>query len=130
MDPTISEMKIIIANHIDISHSRLKNKEVEFLYQFIMQYDRFQSLDYLYKHCNDNLWSSDGRYTRWYEDYYYFGESEIRIFKNWSFHDDDGQNRNGTTSVEMTARKVIDWFKEHHRLPMFAGVNDIVTILI
>lgn len=129
MHPTIIEMRNVIGDYIEISSCRLKNYEVEFLYQFISQYDRFRQL-LIKKNETSNSWSSDGKFTRWTETKYYFDDSRIQIIGDWSSRDDDGDSDGGSIIVEMQGRNVIEWFIENHELEGLFPVRDIMAIIM
>lgn len=58
-----TEKKKLISREIELGSSRLRDNEVEFLYQFVTQYDRFIGITETIESTHDGS-SSDGKYTR------------------------------------------------------------------
>lgn len=130
MDPAErGRKKREIDEHIAIGRSRLTDNEIEFLYQFIVQYDRFSDLQDLVTTTHRGF-SSDGRYTRRTETRFNFDLNAVAIHVDWAYRDDDGQEGEGGNDVEMSAREVINWFRENHRLRLLDGVRDIVALIV
>jgi hypothetical protein len=129
-DPTEREnKKRVINEHIVVSGSRLADNEVEFLYQFVVQYARFRGLEEQTKK-NTTGWSSDGRYSRTEVTDYFFDLGSVAILVQSNYRDDDGQSGAARHDVPMKARPVIDWFREHHRLRMLDNVRDLVSFIV
>ena len=117
----------MIDSYIEIGNSRLKNDEVEFLYQFVTQYDRFIGITETIRNSYTG-WSSDGKYTRWEKYTYSFEKNEVSIYVEESYHDDDGQGGRHDEVIN-TAREVINWFRDYkHRRP-FDSVRDICDLI-
>ena len=74
-----TEKKRLIGEVLEIGNSRLRDDEVEFLYQFVTQYDRFIRITETINSSYES-WSSDGKYTRWEVYTYYFGTNDIVIY--------------------------------------------------
>lgn len=123
-----TEKKRLIGEALDIGSSRLRDNEVEFLYQFVTQYDRFIGISETINSSYDH-WSSDGKYTRWKEYTYSFGGNRIDICVEESYHDDDGQSGEYPELIIDKARDVINWFRDHKHRRAFDGVRDICNLI-
>ena len=63
-----------ISTHIDTSKARLKDDEVDFLCEFIDEYDeKYKGQSRTHRSSYDG-WSSDGKYTRKEETTYTFSD--------------------------------------------------------
>ena len=123
-----TEKKKLISREIELGSSRLRDNEVEFLYQFVTQYDRFIRITETINRSYES-WSSDGKYTRWEVYTYYFGTNDIGIYVEESYHDVDGQNGKTPTVIIYKARDVINWFREYKRRRAFDSVRDICDLI-
>lgn len=121
------EKKRLIDRSVELGSSRLRDSEVEFLYQFVTQYARFIGITETLKSCHDG-WSSDGKYTRWEEYTYSFGSNEVGICVEESYHDDDGQSGRHD-KVIYNAREVINWFRSNKHRRSFDSVRDICDLI-
>ena len=123
-----NEKKRLIGEALEIGSSRLRDNEVEFLYQFVTQYDRFIRITETINSPYES-WSSDGKYTRWEVYTYYFGTNDIGIYVEESYHDDDGQSGEYPELIIDKARDVINWFRDHKHRRAFDGVRDICNLI-
>ena len=123
-----TEKKKLISREIELGSSRLRDNEVEFLYQFVTQYDRFIRITETINSSYES-WSSDGKYTRWEVYTYYFGTNDIGIYVEESYHDDDGQSGEYPELIIDKARDVINWFRDHKHRRAFDGVRDICNLI-
>ena len=123
-----TEKKRLIGEALEIGNSRLRDDEVEFLYQFVTQYDRFIRITETINSSYES-WSSDGKYTRWEVYTYYFGTNDIGIYVEESYHDDDGQSGEYPELIIDKARDVINWFRDHKHRRAFDGVRDICNLI-
>ena len=123
-----NEKKRLIGEALEIGSSRLRDNEVEFLYQFVTQYDRFIGITETIESTHGGS-SSDGKYTRRKEYTYSFGGNRIDICVEESYHDDDGQNGKTPTVIIYKARDVINWFREYKRRRAFDSVRDICDLI-
>ena len=123
-----NEKKRLIGEALEIGSSRLRDNEVEFLYQFVTQYDRFIRITETINSSYES-WSSDGKYTRWEVYTYYFGTNDIGIYVEESYHDDDGQSGEYPELIIDKARDVINWFRDHKHRRAFDGVRDICNLI-
>ena len=122
-----NEKKRLIGEALDIGSSRLRDNEVEFLYQFVTQYDRFIRITETINSSYES-WSSDGKYTRWEVYTYYFGTNDIGIYVEESYHDDDGQS-DRWKEIIYNARDVINWFRDYKFRKSFDSVRDICNLI-
>lgn len=122
-----SEKKKLIGRYIEVGSSRLRESEIEFLYQFVTQYDRFIGITETLKSRHDG-WSSDGKYTRWKEYTYSFRRNEVGICVEESYRDDDGQGGRNS-EVIYSAREVINWFRDNNLRRSFDSVRDICDLI-
>ena len=122
-----NEKKRLIGEALDIGSSRLRDNEVEFLYQFVTQYDRFIGISETINSSYDH-WSSDGKYTRWKEYTYSFGGTRIGICVEKSYRDDDGQS-DRWKEIIYNARDVINWFRDYKFRKSFDSVRDICNLI-
>ena len=100
-----------ISTHIDTSKARLKDDEVDFLCEFIDEYDeKYKGQSHTHRSSYDG-WSSDGKYTRKEETTYTFSD-DIGIHEEYSYHDDDGQSGCQSRDIK-DARGILNWFKKH-----------------
>jgi hypothetical protein len=113
---------------IDITGSRLKINEKQFLEVFSEQYDRFKGKEQTIE-SKTNGWSSDGKYTRWTKTRHSFGDDIMSITVDENFKDDDGLTGSYSTPVELKARNIINYVKEYKELKIFDDVRDIVDLL-
>lgn len=104
------EKKNLISKHLDTSNSRLKDEEVDFLHDFVNNYDDEYKGKSKTKKSSYDGWSSDGKYTRWEEKTSTFTE-DIGIREEYKYHDDDGQSGGNTKEIK-DARGIINWFKK------------------
>lgn len=122
-----AEKKRLIGRYIEVGSSRLRDNEVEFLYQFVTQYNKFIGITETIRSRHDG-WSSDGKFTRW-EDYTYsFGRNDVGICVEESYQDDDGQ-RGRQSEVIFNAREVINWFRYYKHRRSFDSVHDICDLI-
>lgn len=105
------EKKDFISKHLDTSNTRLKDEEVDFLCNFIDEYDDKYKGQTRTKKSSYKDWSSDGKYTRWEENTYTFSD-DIGIHEEYNYHDDDGQSGEYSSYIK-DARGVLNWFKKH-----------------
>lgn len=117
-----------LIGEIDVTGSRLKDNEKQFLEAYSEQYDRFKGKEQTVETKTDG-WSSDGRYTRYTKAKHSFGDDKMSITVDNSYKDDDGQTGGSSSYVESKARNIINYFKENKNLEMFDDVRDIVDIL-
>ncbi len=105
------EKKNLISKHLETKNTRLKDEEVDKLFNFVNEYDdKYKGKSKTKKNSYDG-WSSDGKYTRWEEHKSTFTE-DIGIREDYKYHDDDGQK--GEQSKEIKdARGVLNWFKKN-----------------
>jgi hypothetical protein len=122
-----SEKKRLIGEHIRVNGSRLRDNEVEFLYQFVTKYNRFIRIADTIK-TSQTGWDSDGKYTRWKEYAYSFRRSHLGVYVEESYRDDDGQSGSYPKFID-DARGVINWFREHKHLKPFDAVRDICDLI-
>jgi len=121
-----AEKKRLIGNYVNLGSSHLSDSEVEFLYQFVTQYDRFIGITETIKSHQDG-WSSDGKYTRW-KEYTYSFRSDVGIFVEESYHDDDGQSGRFDQVIN-NPREVITWFRSNNHRRSFDSVRDICGLI-
>ena len=115
---------------IDITGTRLKANEKQFLEAFSAQYDRFKGLEQTLESKSDG-WSSDGRYTRYTRTKHSFGVDKMSITVEVSYEDDeyDYEGSRSSSHVELKARNIINYVRGNSSLKMFDGVRDIVDLL-
>lgn len=113
---------------IDVTGSRFKADEKQFLEQFSTQYDRSKGKKQTIETKSDG-WSSDGRYTRYTNTKHSFADGKMGITIDASYKDDDGLSGSNITSME-NGRNIINYVKENRNLEMFGDVRDIVDILL
>jgi|CXWL01.1.fsa_nt_gi hypothetical protein len=122
-----AEKKRLISRYVKVRSSRLRDSEVEFLYQFVTQYGRFVGITETFESRHVG-WSSDGKYTRWKEETYSFRRNEVGICVEESYHDDDGQSGRHD-EVICNAREVINWFQVNKDRRSFDSVRDICGLI-
>ena len=113
---------------IDITRSRLKANEKQFLEAFSAQYDRFKGIEQTVE-SKFTGWSSEGKYTRYTKTNHSFGNDKMSITVDESYEDDDGQTDTRSLPVELKARNIINYVRGNRDLEMFDGVRDIVNLL-
>ena len=123
-----TEKKKLISREIELGSSRLRDNEVEFLYQFVTQYDRFIGITETIESTHGGS-SSDGKYTRRKEYTYSYEENRIDICVEESYHDYDGQSGEYPELIIDKARDVINWFRDHKHRRAFDGVRDICNLI-
>lgn len=123
-----NEKKKLIGESLNIGSSRLRDNEVEFLYQFVTEYDRFIGITETIESSYDG-WSSDGKYTRWEKYTYSFGGNVVGICVENSYRDDDGQSDKSPKVIIYNARDVINWFRDYNRRKSFDSVRDICNLI-
>jgi len=101
-----------IGNHLDVSSARLKDDEVQFLAEFIEDYDSYRGQSQTRTSSHDD-WSSDGKYTR-REEYTDTFTDEVGIRRDYSYQDDDGQTGSASTEIK-DARGILNWFRQSER---------------
>lgn len=106
-----NEKKSVISEHIDLGNGRYKDDEIDTLYKFSTNREKYNGQTKTIKHKFDS-WSSDGKYTREEETTYTFKADDegIRIEEKYQYHDDDGQ-RGSTDRVHNTGRDILNLFK-------------------
>ncbi|CZQ88996.1 Hypothetical protein Tpal_1078 [Trichococcus palustris] len=123
-----TEKKRLIGEVLEVGSSRLKDNEVEFLYQFVTQYDRFIGITETIRRCHDS-WSSDGKFTRWEYYTYSLGRNDVGICVEESYHDDEGKSGEYPKVIIYKARDVINWFRDYKRQKSFDSVRDICNLI-
>lgn len=113
---------------IEITGSRLKENEKQFLEEFSAQYNRFKGKAQIIESKSEG-WSSDGRYTRYTKTKHSFGDDKMSITVEESYEDDDGQTGTSSSTVELKARNFINYVRKNRHREMFDGVRDIVDLL-
>jgi len=111
---------------IDVTGSKLKENEKQFLREFSEQSNRFIGKEQT-KSTSHTGWCSDGKYTRQTETKYIFGE-DMSIAIKTSYRDDDGQSGSSCSTLT-NGRDIINFVKENRKSEMFNDVRDIVDIL-
>jgi len=112
---------------IDVSGSRLKVNEKQFLERFSEQYDKFREKERTINNKYDS-WCSDGRYTRYTETKHSFGDDKKCIVVEENYYDDDGQSGCERKTLE-NGRGIINYFKVNRNSHTFDDVRDILDIL-
>lgn len=113
---------------IDATGSRLKRNEKQFLEALSAQPERFKGKEQTVE-SKFTDWSSDGKYTRHTKTKHRFGDDNMSITVEESYEDDDGQTGSSSSTVELKARSIINYFRENRDLEMFDDVRDIVDLL-
>jgi len=113
---------------IDTTGSRLKINEKQFLEALSAQSDRFKGKEQTVE-SKFTDWSSDGKYTRHIKTKHRFGDDNMSITVDESYEDDDGQTGSSSSTVELKARTIINYFRKNRDLEMFNDVRDIVDLL-
>ena len=105
------EKRSFISQYLDTSNTRLKDDEVDFLYDFINEYDnKYKGKTSIETRRHDG-WSSDGKFTRTIINTSTYND-DIGIHMENSYYDDDGQSGNSSSDIK-NARGILNWFKEH-----------------
>ena len=105
------EKKAFIGGHLDIRNTRLKDGEVNFLFNFIREYkDKYKGQTDTKKN-RFSSWCSDGKFTRREENTYTFND-DISIQEEYKYNDDDGQSGGYSNKIK-AARGILNWFKKH-----------------
>lgn len=102
--------KDYISKYLDTNNTRLKDEEVEFLCDFIDEYDDKYKGETHTKENSYTGWSSDGKYTRTEENTYTFSD-DIGIHEEYKYYDDDGQTGESSGHIK-DARGILNWFKK------------------
>lgn len=103
------EKKEHIGKHININNARLKDGEVNTLFDFVNNYDDdYKGKSKTKKRTYDG-WSSDGKYTR-QEEYTSTFTEDVGIHEEYRYYDDDGQSGGNSTHIK-DARGILNWFK-------------------
>ena len=92
---------------IDLSVGRYKDYEIDELYDFVNNQEKYSSTSEKHSRSSDG-WSSDGKFTRWETTVFTFvcDDSGIYIVEDYQYHDDDGQS-GGNTREHRTGREII-----------------------
>jgi len=100
-----------IGVHLDVSGTRLSDDEALELSEFIENYDSsYKGKSVTFRNRTTGF-SSDGKYVRNEVSTYTFTD-EMRIRKEYSYEDDDGQS-DGTTTYIRDARGVLNWLRQN-----------------
>ncbi len=97
----------IIADALDLAGARLKDSEVDTLFDIISDSESYDGKTKTVKN-KFSSWCSDGKYTREEETTYtLFSDGDgVRIEKDYRYHDDDGQSDREKT-ILTTARGIL-----------------------
>lgn len=97
----------IIAEVLDLAGARLKDSEVDALFDIVSNPEAYDGKSRTIKN-KFTSWCSDGKYTREEETVYtlFSNSDRVHIKKDYSYHDDDGQS-GGNTLIVTTAREIL-----------------------
>ena len=112
---------------IEVSGSRFRENEKQFLEEFSAQRDRFNGIEIL-SEATYPIWSSDGKSTRRIYSKHSFENDKIGITVDSGYEDDDGQSGDGIRILE-SGREIIDYVRGTKNLPEYDNVRDIVDVL-
>ncbi len=90
-----------IGKYINLGNSRLKDSEVETLYDIAKNPQKYDGKTHTVKRTR-NGWSSDGKYERQERDTYTLkcDEDGIRVVRHYECQDDDGYSDESTTILD------------------------------
>lgn len=120
------DKKSVIKNVFDLSKCKLKNVEVDFLYELSKGFDKFKDIIVKTKESHDG-WGSDGKYIMTTEKTISFVKNGIKKIVNVVF--DDNTKHEPTTQILKSGRDIINEVKEHIDDKAFDKVRNIVDKL-
>lgn len=110
-----------IRKHIEMKGEEYTDSEVEFLYRFVTQYERFEALP------ND-----EPEYVEGMEEQELvgvgFGKGEIAVFEN-RFEVLNGDVIYHEDRVVPTAENLLNWFRTYREWAVFDSVRDILDLI-
>jgi len=92
------KLREYIGEHIDVSGTRLSDKDAQELGQFIDNYDNYRGRSTTRTKSFDS-WSSDGKYTR-DETFTETFTEEVGIRLDYSYMDDDGKSGESSENIQ------------------------------
>ena len=92
--------RAIIGQHLDLSKNRLKDHEVEELFDIVSNPDKYNGKKATRKNKFRD-WSSEGRYERQEEETFTLKTDDkgLRIRKHYKFQDDDGYSGESESEI-------------------------------
>ena len=111
---------------IDVTGSRLTEKEKQFLEELSAKYDRFKGKEQTVVRDDVGI-SSDGKYTSQTKTKFSFAEDKPSINVHMSY-EDDCQAYESTYTIDK-GRDIINFVRDNKNLKMFDDVQDTMDIL-
>ncbi|GLV98557.1 hypothetical protein [Streptomyces lavendulae] len=99
-----------IAEHLDVSSTRLTDDEAMFLGGFLDEYDETYKGRMETRTTSRTAWSSDGKYIR-RETFTDTFIDDVGIRQDYEFQDDDGHSGRSTKVIK-DARGILNWFRD------------------